>query len=172
MIFLPFWARLLFSLPRHHLQRAVVPLPGNLASLTLVTHAPLPACEIHARNFSQVSFSFFFFVSVGGATHLFEVTDTLIPALTTQASTPFSSAPTHSGRTFAEWEAISTRTFDIAAAVCKSLEINTGQTEDLAELDSGLPVLALDSRYLELDSASRNAAVHFGDCQVAVTLFI
>ncbi|KAF7336319.1 hypothetical protein MVEN_02180300 [Mycena venus] len=41
------------------------------------------------------------------------------------------------------WEAVSARTFDIAAAISESLEANAGQTEDLAELDTGPPVNAI-----------------------------
>ncbi|KAF7340417.1 hypothetical protein MVEN_01961600 [Mycena venus] len=49
----------------------------------------------------------------------------------------------HSGRTFSEWEAISTRTFSIATAISESIELNAGLTEDLAELNSGPPVNAI-----------------------------
>ncbi|KAF7334398.1 hypothetical protein MVEN_02268900 [Mycena venus] len=50
---------------------------------------------------------------------------------------------TRSGRSFSQWEAVSARTFDIAAAISKSLEANVGQTEDLAELNTGPPVNAI-----------------------------
>ncbi|KAJ7835427.1 hypothetical protein B0H13DRAFT_1913578 [Mycena leptocephala] len=50
---------------------------------------------------------------------------------------------TRSGRVFSEWAEISARTFDIAMAVAHSIQLNHGHDENLAELDSGPPTLAL-----------------------------
>ncbi|KAJ7880485.1 hypothetical protein B0H13DRAFT_2235644 [Mycena leptocephala] len=50
---------------------------------------------------------------------------------------------TRSGRVFSEWAEISARTFDIATAVAYSIQLEHGQDENLAELDSGPPTLAL-----------------------------
>ncbi|KAJ6550301.1 hypothetical protein B0H19DRAFT_1074163 [Mycena capillaripes] len=52
---------------------------------------------------------------------------------------------TCSGCKFSPWEDISIQTFNIAAAISNSRELNAGQSEDLAELDSGTPVHALTS---------------------------
>ncbi|KAJ7734297.1 hypothetical protein B0H14DRAFT_3517172 [Mycena olivaceomarginata] len=53
---------------------------------------------------------------------------------------------TRTGRTFSEWQQISTHTFDIAAAVVHSLQLSTGRPdEDLSELDSGLPLSAIST---------------------------
>ncbi|KAJ7362211.1 hypothetical protein DFH08DRAFT_950500 [Mycena albidolilacea] len=53
---------------------------------------------------------------------------------------------TRTGRTFSEWQRISTHTFDIAAAVVHSLQLSTGRPdEDLSELDSGPPLSAIST---------------------------
>ncbi|KAJ7840272.1 hypothetical protein B0H14DRAFT_3458182 [Mycena olivaceomarginata] len=53
---------------------------------------------------------------------------------------------TRTGRTFSEWQQISTHTFDIAAAVVHSLQLSTGRPdEDLSELDSGPPLSAIST---------------------------
>ncbi|KAJ7816299.1 hypothetical protein B0H14DRAFT_3475463 [Mycena olivaceomarginata] len=53
---------------------------------------------------------------------------------------------TRTGRTFSEWQQISTHTFDIAAAVVHSLQPSTGRPdEDLSELDSGPPLSAIST---------------------------
>ncbi|KAJ7742400.1 hypothetical protein B0H14DRAFT_3515125 [Mycena olivaceomarginata] len=53
---------------------------------------------------------------------------------------------TRTGRTFSEWQQISTHTFDIATAVVHSLQLSTGHPdEDLSELDSGLPLSAIST---------------------------
>ncbi|KAJ7840975.1 hypothetical protein B0H14DRAFT_3457804 [Mycena olivaceomarginata] len=53
---------------------------------------------------------------------------------------------TRTGRTFSEWQQISTHTFNIAAAVVHSLQLSTGHPdEDLSELDSGPPLSAIST---------------------------
>ncbi|KAJ7742761.1 hypothetical protein B0H14DRAFT_3607659 [Mycena olivaceomarginata] len=53
---------------------------------------------------------------------------------------------TRTGRTFSEWQQISTHTFNIAAAVVHSLQLSTGRPdEDLSELDSGPPLGAIST---------------------------
>ncbi|KAJ7747100.1 hypothetical protein B0H14DRAFT_3514146 [Mycena olivaceomarginata] len=53
---------------------------------------------------------------------------------------------TCTGRTFSEWQQISTHTFDIATAVIHSLQLSTGRPdEDLSELDSGLSLGAIST---------------------------
>ncbi|KAJ7671232.1 hypothetical protein B0H14DRAFT_3538160 [Mycena olivaceomarginata] len=53
---------------------------------------------------------------------------------------------TCTGRTFSEWQQISTHTFDVAAAVVHFLQLSTGRPdEDLSELDSGPPLSAIST---------------------------
>ncbi|KAJ7323312.1 hypothetical protein DFH08DRAFT_817883 [Mycena albidolilacea] len=53
---------------------------------------------------------------------------------------------TRTGRTFSEWQRISTHIFNIAAVVIHSLQLSTGRPdEDLSELDSGPPLSAIST---------------------------
>ncbi|KAK7022490.1 hypothetical protein R3P38DRAFT_3317680 [Favolaschia claudopus] len=56
---------------------------------------------------------------------------------------------TRSGCSFSEWEHITAEGFDMEEALTYSIQLNAGQEEDLAELDTGPPVLAFQSLGLE-----------------------